>query len=187
MVKEVKTSEPGHRWLHTHLSAAYTLSERGKRFFRQPRIWLLIGKYVADDAHYKKVRNQRWKAQAKGGAPTNPSGMTSVQGGLGKGGGGQVEVEWTMDGKRVWASKWLLLKCTIHKVPMTEAAAAVTEFDVHITDRYARGSVRSGEEALFARLDVASSETIDEVKDDMSEEDWITFDEVVKKAEIEYE
>ncbi len=187
MVKEIIKSEPGHRWLHTHLSAAYTLSERGKQFFRQPRIWLLTGKYVADDAHYKKVRHQRWKAQAKGGAPTDLSGMTSVQGGLGKGGGGDVEAEWTMDGKRVWAFKWLLLKCTIRKDSMTEAAATVTDFDVQITDRYALGSVRSGEEVSFARLKVAISETVDKVVDDMSEADWITFDKYVEEAEIEYE
>ena len=187
MVKEVKKSEPGHKWLHTHLTAAYTLFESGKRLFRQPRIWLLTGKYVADDAHYKKVRNQRWKAQVKGGAPTDLSGMTSVQAGAGMGGGGDVEADWTMDGRRVWACKWSLLKCTIHKVSMTEAADKVTDFDVHITDRYARGSVRSGEEVLFARLDVASSETVDVVSDDMSEKDWIAFDEVVRKAEIEYE
>ena len=187
MVKEVIKSEPGHRWLHARLTAAHTLFELGKQFFKRPRIWLLTGKYVADNAHYKKVQNQRWKAQAKGGSPTDLSGMTSVQGGLAGGGGGDVEAQWTMKGKRVWACKWLLLKCTIHKVPMTEAAAKVTDFDVHITDRYARGSVRSGEEVVFARLDGASSETVDEVKDDMSEGDWITFDEVVEKAEIEYE
>lgn len=184
MVKQVKESEPGRKWLHTHLTAAYTLSERGKRFFRRPRIWLLTGKYVAHDAHYKKMRNQRWKAQAKGGAPTDLSGVSSVQVGLGKGGGEDVEVEWTMDGKRVWACKWLLLKCSIHKVSMTEAAAKITDFDVQITDRYAVGSVRSDKEVLFARLEVASSETVDKVEDDM---DWTVFDRCVEEAEIEYE
>ena len=142
---------------------------------------------MADDAHYKKVRNQSWKAQVKVGAPTDLSGMTSVQGGFGKGGGENVEVEWKMDGKRVWACKWLLLKCTIHKVPMTEAVDKVTDFDLRITDRYALGSVRSGEEVLFARLEVANSKTVDKVEDDMSEGDWVAFDKYVEEAEIEYE
>ena len=187
MVKKIKESEPGQRWFHTHLTAAYTLSERGKRYFRRPRIWLLTGKYVADDAHYKKVRNRRSNAQAKGGAPIDLSGVSSVQVGLSNGGGEDVEVEWTMDGKRVWACKWLLLKCSIHKVSMTEAEAKITDFDVRITDRYAVGSVRSDNEVLFARLEVASSETVDEMEDDMSEEDWIAFDKYVEEAEIEYE
>ena len=216
MVKEVIKSEPGRRWLHAHLTAAFTLFKRGKRFFRRPRIWLLTGKYVADDAKYKVVRNQTWKAQGKGGGPGDPSGVTSVQGGLEGGKGGDVEAEWTMTGKRVWACKWLLLKCSIRSVDMTEAVAEADEFDVHITDRYAQGSVRSDDEVLFARLEVASSQTVDKVGDDkvdedkveddkvddikvdedkagkqnlvddMSEEDWIAFDKVVKQAETEY-
>lgn len=161
---------------------------------------------MADDAKYKMVRNQTWKAQGKGGAPGDPSGVTLVQGGLKGERGGDVEVEWTMVGKRVWACKWLLLKCSFRPVDMTEAAAEATEFDVQITDRYARGSVRSDDEVLFARLEVASSETVDkvgddmvdkdkvgvdkadkeEVVDDMSEEDWKFYGEIVEKAEIEY-
>ena len=166
MVKEIIKFEPGRTWLHAHLTAAFTLIERSKRFFRPPTIWLLTGKYVADDAKYKMVRNQTLKAEGKGGGPADRSGVTRVQGGSGGEKGRDVEAEWTMYGTRVWACKWLLLKCTIVHVDMTEAAAEHTDFDVEITDQYARGSVRSDDEVLFARLEVASSETVDEVGDE---------------------
>ena len=181
MVKEVIKSEPGRRWLHAHLTAAYTLFKRGKRFFRRPRIWLLTGTFVAEDAKYKRVRNHRWEAQATGGCSTDPSGVTSVQGGLGGGRGEDAEVEWTMVGRRVWACKWLLLKCSIRSVEMTEAAAEATEFDVHITDRYAQGSVRSDDEVLFARVEIASSETVDKMEQDKVDKEKVDKNKVDEK------
>lgn len=172
MVKEVIKSEPGRKWLHTHLTAAFTLFKRGKRFFRRPRIWLLVGKYVADDAKYITVRNHEGTAQVRGGGPADPSLVTSVQGGLGGAQGEDAELQWTMKGKRVWACKWLLLKCTIRNVPKKQAAAEKGDFDVEITNRFAQGSVRSGD-VLFARLEVASSETVDKVEQDNVDEEKV--------------
>ena len=178
MVKEVIKSEPGRTWLYAHLTAAFTLINRVKRSFRLPEIWLLTGKYVADDARYKTVRNHIRSAQGKGGAPVDPAGMTLVQGGSEGESGRDMEAESTMEGKSVWACKWLRLKCTIVPVDMTEAAAAHTDFDVKITDQYARGSVRSDEEVLFARLEVAGSLTVDEASDENLDDEKVDDDKV---------
>ena len=136
---------------------------------------------MANNLHYKKVRNHKWKAQVKGGGPADPSLVTSVQDGFIGEIGGDVEAEWTMTGKRVWACKWLLLECTIGPVDMTEVAAEVTEFDVQTTDRHAQESVRSGEEVLFARLEVAISETVDKSGDDKVDNDKVMKTRQIRK------
>ena len=98
-----------------------------------------------------------------------------------------------MPGERVWACKWLLLKFDFDPIKMTEAAAEATPFHVQITKRYAYGSLRSGDDLSFARLEIVGGDTINRVDDDkseedqMPEEDWIDFDKCKEEAEIEYE
>ena len=193
MVQKVINSEPGRGWLHANLTAEFTVLKKGQRLFKRPRIWLLTGIYVAENPHCKIVRNHGWNAQAKVGVPVEPSGATSVQAGSGGERGENVEKDWTMPGKRVWACKWLLLNFDFDPIKMTEAVAKVTPFHVEITNRYARGNVRSGDDLLFARLEIASSDTVDKVDDEnsegeeLSEEDWIAFDKCKEEADIEYE
>jgi len=171
-------------WLQTRLSVAHKLKALYKNLVSAPKIWMLTGIYLIEDAVTFSVTSKSSSGTLAGSDPLAE--CTGIAALLGVSRGAKVSLGEKLEalagtqilGKRVWASQW---KQVHARYALGSSSLLAATYNLRLLDIWGIGTQRgSGDGDIFAQVSMCDGQdpeswAAEEGKGEYSEDVWKVF------------